>query len=258
MISNELIKKEIYYKNIGSVLMKMGIMQPYFLPYLGYFSLIKNTDEFILLDTVQFIRHGWIERNRILKQQEGWQYIKVPLVKHSKSTLIKDIEIKSEIDWREKIFSQLVHYKKKSPFYYETIQTLERAFDIETNSIVKLNENILNVICDYIGIKKNIKVFSEMNLKINKPEAPDEWALNICKAINNVEEYWNPEGGIKFFDINKYIDSGITVKFIKMNLSSYSQRRNSFEAGLSIVDVMMFNEPRKINNMLDEFVFLNK
>ncbi|HOC37490.1 MAG TPA: WbqC family protein, partial [Tenuifilaceae bacterium] len=50
-------------------------MQPYFFPYIGYFSLIKHTDEFILLDTVQFIRHGWIERNRILKPSDGWQYI---------------------------------------------------------------------------------------------------------------------------------------------------------------------------------------
>jgi hypothetical protein len=58
--------------------MKLGIMQPYFFPYLGYFSLIKHTDRFILFDTVQFIRHGWIERNRILKQNEGWQYVQAP------------------------------------------------------------------------------------------------------------------------------------------------------------------------------------
>ena len=61
---------------------KVAIMQPYFFPYLGYFSLIKHTDEFILFDPVQFIRHGWIERNRILKPENGWQYISVPLEKH--------------------------------------------------------------------------------------------------------------------------------------------------------------------------------
>ena len=98
--------------------MKLAIMQPYFSPYLGYFSLIKHTDNFILLDTVQFIRHGWIERNRILKPGwDTWQYIKVPLEKHSKNSIIKDIRIKTNQDWKRKLISQLVHYKKRAPFY---------------------------------------------------------------------------------------------------------------------------------------------
>ena len=59
--------------------MRLGIMQPYFLPYIGYYSLIKHVDHFILLDRVQFIYHGWIERNRILKPSDGWQYISAPL-----------------------------------------------------------------------------------------------------------------------------------------------------------------------------------
>ena len=71
-------------------------MQPYFLPYLGYFSLIKQTDKFILLDTVQFIKHGWIERNRILSPKGEPQYFAIPLAKHAQTTLIKDIKIKNE------------------------------------------------------------------------------------------------------------------------------------------------------------------
>ena len=97
--------------------MKLGIMQPYFFPYIGYFSLIKHTDDFILLDTVQFIRHGWIERNRILKPSDGWQYIMVPLKKHSRETLIKNIEINNEQQWKEKILAQLQHYKKQAPYF---------------------------------------------------------------------------------------------------------------------------------------------
>lgn len=88
--------------------MKAAIMQPYFFPYLGYYSLIKHSDKWILFDVVQFIRHGWIERNRILKPGEGWQYVKVPLEKHNRSTLIKDIKIKNQEPWRELILS-LIH-----------------------------------------------------------------------------------------------------------------------------------------------------
>lgn len=236
--------------------MKLGIMQPYFLPYLGYFSLLKQTDKFILFDTVQFIRHGWIERNRILKPEAGWQYIKVPLKKHVRDTIIKNIVINNDQDWRGLISRQLVHYKKRSPFYHETINVLNRALNIETDSIVKLNENILKEVCGYIGIDVNMHIFSEMNLVVEEAKAPDEWALNICKALGNADEYWNPQGGLEFFDRNKYQNGGIDIKFQKINLKRYSQKRKVFEPSLSIVDVMMFNEPEEINTMLDDYELL--
>lgn len=231
-------------------------MQPYFFPYLGYFSLIKQTDKFILFDNVQFIKHGWIERNRILKPNNGWQYVAIPLIKHSRNTKIKDVVINNELDWRGKIFRQLEHYKKRAPFYSETVDVIRTALDIETSSIVKLNENIIKKVCEYININVDVSVFSEINLKIEKPNAPDEWALNICKTFGNAEEYINPEGGLEFFNREKYEKEGIMISFLKMNLSQYSQRRQEFEAGLSIIDVMMFNEPTKINNMLDDYELL--
>lgn len=79
--------------------MKLAIMQPYFLPYIGYFSLINQVDQFIQFDTPQFIRHGWIERNKILKSNGGTLYIKVPLQKHSRETPIKDIKIRVDEPW---------------------------------------------------------------------------------------------------------------------------------------------------------------
>lgn len=236
--------------------MRLGIMQPYFLPYIGYFSLIKNTDCFILFDSVQFIRHGWIERNRVLKPGRGWQYISVPLMKHTQKTKITEIMIKNDIDWKDTIFRQLEHYKKKSPFYKETIEVLSAALNLETESIVKLNKHILETICNYIGIKFDIKIFSKMNLSIDDVKAPDEWALNICKVIENANEYWNPEGGLEFCDRTKYGKEGIDFKFLKMNIQKYSQRREEFIERLSIIDIMMFNRIDDIQKMIDDFVLL--
>jgi len=233
--------------------MKLGIMQPYFFPYLGYFSLIKHTERFIFLDCVQFIRHGWITRNRILKPGSGWQYILVPLVKQSRDTKIRDIRIKNALDWRNTIFRQLEHYKRKAPFYRDTIEVLKVAFNIETESIVRLNAHALKTVCGYIGVGLNLDIFSEMYLSIGDVKVPDEWALSICKALGNVDEYWNPEGGLEFFDRSKYDKFGIDIKFLKMNSQKYSQNRPEFEADLSIVDVMMFNKPEKINKMLDDY-----
>jgi len=236
--------------------MKIGIMQPYFLPYLGYFSLIKHTERFILLDSVQFSKQGWIERNRILKPGSGWMYILVPLIKHSQDTKIRDIRIKNALDWRNTIFRQLEHYKKRAPFYRDTIEVLKTAFNIETESIVQLNAHVLKTVCGYIGVGLNLDILSEMHLSIGDVKASDEWALKICKALGNVSEYWNPEGGLKFFDRSKYYIAGIDIKFLSINIQKYSQSRPEFEASLSIVDMMMFNKPEKINKMLDDYVLL--
>lgn len=234
----------------------VAIMQPYFAPYLGYISLIKNSDEFILFDTVQFIRHGWIERNRILKQNEGWLYIQIPLEKFSRETLIKDVKINNETDWKKKILSQLVIYKKVAPNYYKVINLLNDVFEKEYTSVVHLNKALLEKICEYLGFPKKLPIHSEMDLEIDKVNSPDEWALNICKKLGNEITYVNPIGGLDFFDRKKYADSGIQIYFQKMNLQPYNQKRGSFEAGLSIIDVMMFNSVDDINSMLNEFELL--
>ncbi len=217
---------------------------------------MKHTKRFILLDSVQFIRHGWIERNRILKPETGWQYISVPLIKHSRNTKIMDIKIKNELDWRNTIFRKLEHYKKIAPFYQDTIDVLEISFNIETESIVQLDMHILKTICEYIGVELNLDIFSEMHLSIGDIKAPDEWALNICRALGNVDEYWNPEGGWKLFDRSKYYKAGIDIKFLKMNIQKYPQGRPEFEERLSIIDVMMFNKPGRIYEMLDDYILL--
>ena len=232
---------------------KIGIMQPYFAPYLGYFSLIKHTDEFILFDTVQFIRHGWIERNRILKQNDGWLYIQVPLEKFSRETLIKDVIINNEIEWKKKILSQLVIYKKVAPNYYKVINLINDVFEKEYTSVVHLNKALLEKICEYLCFPKKLPIHSEMGLEIDKVNSPDEWALNICKKLGNGITYVNPIGGLDFFDKKKYIDSGIQIHFQKMNLQPYNQKRDNFEIGLSIIDVMMFNSVDEINIMLNDF-----
>jgi len=143
--------------------MRIAIMQPYFFPYMGYLALIKHSDYFVVFDTPQFIRHGWIERNRILKPNEGWQYIQVPLEKHSRNTTIKDITIKNKSDWRKKIIAQLEHYKKKAPFYNETMNLVIQTLELDTNSITRLDIYALENIFDYLNIDFKYNVKSKQN-----------------------------------------------------------------------------------------------
>ena len=231
-------------------------MQPYFFPYIGYFSLIKHTDDFILFDGAQFIRHGWIERNRILKQDGDWMYIKVPLIKAPQNNLIQNTYIDNDQPWKEKIKAQLQPYKKKAPFYNDVMALVEKVFDQDYETITSLNKKCLEIICAYLGLQKEIKTYSEMNLNIDEVHAPDEWALNICLALKDVDEYWNPPGGREFFDKTKYERAGIKLKFQSPILKQYNQKQEEFIGGLSIIDVLMFNSPDEVNLMLDQYEFV--
>ena len=223
--------------------MRLGIMQPYFFPYIGYFSLIKHTDKFILLDEVQYIRHGWINRNRVAKPGGGWTYINVPLEKHHQTDRIRDVRIDRQQAWRTEIINKLEVYRHAT-YYRYVMDLLREVLNQSYTSIVDLNNTTLRMTCDYLGIKTPIKVFSRMYLNIEQPNAPDEWALNICKAIPGVTEYWNPPGGTSFFDPAKYERNGLKLKFIQLS---------SVGMGLSIIDVMMRNSIDEINDMLVDY-----
>jgi hypothetical protein len=230
---------------------KLGIMQPYFLPHVGYFSLIKYTDEWVVFDTPQFIRHGWIERNRILRPREGWQYIKVPLEKHRRETPINQVRIRVGEPWRELIMAQIAHYKKIAPYYEEVITFLREALAYETSMISAMNVHLLKKVCSHLGIPFCFRVFSECNLELSPVKAPDEWALNISLALG-AAEYVNPPGGDSFFDRKKYDQHNLHLTFLATNMRRYDQKRAVFEPQLSILDVMMFNSKSEILEMLDD------
>jgi hypothetical protein len=232
--------------------MTLAIMQPYFFPYIGYYSLIKYSDRFIVFDTPQFIYHGWIERNRILKPLEGWQYVNVPLIKHSRSAVIKDVLIRKSEPWQEKMIAQLQHYKKKAPFFKSTMEIIEQIIFTDIDSIAYLNVKMLELTCSYLGIDLHYNFFSKMDIVIEDVNEPDEWALNISKAIG-ATEYANPPGGKEIFNKKKYNDSNVKLTFLKNKLNPYNQNRETFEAGLSIIDVMMFNSKEEIIKMLDDY-----
>lgn len=231
--------------------MKLAIMQPYFLPYIGYFSLIHEADQFIIFDTVQFQRKSWMTRNRIINPNGGSTYINLPVKKAPLDTSIKEIVINNDIDWKAKLFNQLLVYKR-APYYKETIEVLERALNSNNKTLTDINKNLLVEISTYLNLNCEINVFSEMRIDIENVHAADEWALNISKEIN-ATEYINAPGGVSFFDRHKFKNNNIKLKFIKNKLRAYKQFQLDFVHGLSIVDVMMLNSVNEIHEMLADY-----
>lgn len=228
--------------------MKLGIMQPYFFPYLGYFNLINHADRWIVFDTAQYIRHGWVNRNRILRPRGGWQYIIVPLKKCSRETAIKDVVIDNRLNWKDRVTGQLQHYRK-APHFKETMRLVKECLAPEEDSLARMNTSILAEVCAHIGIDFDSSVFSQMALKIGPVNAADEWALGICKALG-ADEYINAPGGERLFDKEKYRRNGIRLTFGGLPPLEYESRE--FIPDLSIIDLLMWNEPRRIKSHLEQ------
>ena len=235
--------------------MKIGIMQPYFFPYIGYFSLIDYTDHFVFFDTPQYIQRGWVNRNRLINPKEGFNYMTVPIRKAPQETPINKIYIDNSKPWREKIYGQLTVYKKRAPYYDKVIELLHQILDEQYTLISKLNIESIKNVCNYMGIKTTFETFSEMDLDIDEVTAPDEWALNITQKLG-YDTYVNPIGGMDFFDRNKYIKQNVKISFMQSNLKPYMQRIGRYEGGLSIIDVMMFNSRDEIKDLLKDFILI--
>ncbi|RJR15163.1 MAG: hypothetical protein C4581_12625 [Nitrospiraceae bacterium] len=229
--------------------MKLGIMQPYFYPYLGYFDLINYSDKWVVFDTVQYIRHGWMNRNRIVNPNGGWQYIIAPLKKHSRNTLIKDIEVMDDPGWHSRILGQIQHYRK-APYFTEVYRLMEECLEIRESSLSRLNVAILCNVCRYLDISFKYEFYSEMDLKIGQIEGPADWALRISEAMG-AGEYVNPPGARNMFDEAKFQELGMKLTIRELPVFVYECGGFEFVPGLSIIDVLMWNSPEQIKNYLD-------
>jgi hypothetical protein len=218
----------------------VAIMQPYFFPYIGYWQLIQAVDCFVLFDDAQYMRHGWVNRNRILKPGGGWQYILVPLEKHAVTESIKNVHVHPDKKWKELIIGQLAHYKKKARYFDETNEVVrEILFSKNEQSIAAINSAIIKKLCAYLEIKKEIIVSSEQNFDYSDVGDAGEWALRIAEQMG-AAEYINPAAGAALFSRKKFLSSNIKLSFFKSQEVAYSQR-GVFEPSLSIIDVLMFN-----------------
>lgn len=233
--------------------MALGIMQPYFFPYPGYFSLIKATDKLILFDISQYVRHSWMNRNRIIDANSlDSRYLTVSVQKSRLSTPINKTVLYNYKHWKTKVDAQLEYYRRYAPHYTKVVDFLNESLRPDFSTLSDLNIHTLKSTCAYIGLNLNYEIFSEMNLQLEPVKAADEWGVNICKAMG-VDAYINPIGGQSFMDVGKYQRNHVDIKFLKYGYKPYDQGREEFIPGLSIIDAMMFNTPEELYQMLDDY-----
>ena len=233
--------------------MKTGIMQPYFFPYIGYFQLISAVDQWVVFDTAQYIRHGWINRNRILHPEAGPKYIVVPLAKHSSGTPIKDIRVNQKTDWKSRILAQVSnYYRGRAPFFSSVMDLLEQAIDDSERSLTQLLIKCLSAVCIHLKIPFQPILASGIAISRSAIEHPGHWALRISEAIG-ANKYINPIGGKGLFVPSEFQSSGIELSFLESKQIIYDQGRKEFCEHLSIIDVLMWNSAERTRELLQQF-----
>lgn len=232
--------------------MKLGIMQPYFVPYIGFWQLLNAVDEYVIYDDVNFIKGGWINRNRILVNGNA-QYFNIQMKGASSFKLIKDVEVDMSPVWRSKALSTITMAYKKAPYYAAVYPLLERIILCEETCLSAYVANSIQLISDYLGIKTKIWISSE--LEQDRTLQAEKRVLDICKRMG-ASEYYNAIGGQDLYSKEVFAEHGLKLSFLKTNPISYPQFRNEFVPNLSIIDVLMFNSPEEIQIMLGDYTLV--
>jgi hypothetical protein len=229
--------------------MKLAIMQPYFFPYIGYWQLISAVKRFIIYDDVNYIKGGWINRNRILINGKP-TYITVPLQESSSYRRICDITVQSSYVWRDKLAHSIENTYRKAPFFVEVYPIIEKLIRYETDNLSDYLTHQLRTLSAFLGIKAE---FIETSRRYENDHLSGQTRiLDICKREGGTT-YINPQGGQTLYDIEIFRNAGIDLRFIVMRPLSYKQRAAGFIPYLSIVDALMEIGTVEIGPHLDAF-----
>lgn len=229
--------------------MKIGIMQPYFLPYIGYWQLISMVDKYVILDDVNYIKRGWINRNYILFEKKP-KRINLNIRDASQNRLIKD----TEIAWEEKDverFLSIIHQSYcRAPHFNKIYKVVEDIVRCNYGGLSDFLTYQIRRICDYLQIDTEIVLSSRID-KDNSLKGENK-IIDICKK-QKADSYINSIGGKELYHKERFQEENIELKFLKSVSQKYKQFGNDFVGNLSIIDVLMFNSVKDVRVLMLQF-----
>jgi hypothetical protein len=229
--------------------MKVAIMQPYFLPYIGYWQLVNAVDKFVIYDDVNYINRGWINRNNILLNKQQFLF-SLPLSGASQNKLINEISI---CENQDKLIKTFENTYKKAPYFNKSIQIVKRIFEHDDKNLSKFIGNSIVQIANYLGINTDFIYSSEIekHLFLKKQER----IIDLCKKLD-ATDYINTIGGTELYNKSDFNANNVELHFLQSQPIEYKQFDNQFVPNLSILDIMMFNPVDEINKMLLRYELL--
>lgn len=229
--------------------MNIAIMQPYLFLYIGYFQLIDSVELFISADDYQFIKGGWINRNKILVGGKPYMLI-FSLEKGSNSKKINERYYKMTEEEVIRIKKTIKFNYGKAKYFNEVMGLIDEILSYKNLNVAKFNLNSIKKICDYMEIKCSFIESQDINK--NKELRCEDLVIDICKELN-ADVYINPIGGIKLYKDSHFKENNIELFFVKSSAKKYKQFSEEFNPNLSIIDLLMHNSKEEIKQLLKEY-----
>jgi WbqC-like protein family len=221
--------------------MTLGIMQPYFLPYIGYFQLIAAVDRFVVYDRIKYTKKGWINRNRMLVNGADAMF-SLPLKKDHDHLDVVDRELSADFS-RERLCQQIRGAYAKAPQFATTMALIESIVQHADNNLFRYIHHSLMALCRHLGITTEIRVSSTVPVP-GEVKGQDK-VLALCDALG-ASTYRNAIGGTELYRAQDFESAGIRLEFVKARPWDYPQFGQEFVPWLSILDVLMFNPLERV------------
>jgi WbqC-like protein family len=225
--------------------MKLGIMQPYFLPYIGYFQLIAAVDLFVVYDRIKYTKKGWINRNRMLLNGTDAMF-SLPLKKDHDHLDVVEREIAADFN-RDRLCQQIRGAYVKAPHFEATFGLIESIVQHPDNNLFGYIHHSLLALCRHMGIATDIRVSSTVPVR-DEAKGQDK-VLALCTALD-ASTYRNAIGGTELYSASDFERTGTRLQFVKARPWEYPQFDKPFVPWLSILDVLMFNPLAKVREQV--------
>ena len=225
--------------------MKIAIMQPYFLPYIGYFQLIAAVDLFIVYDNIKYTKKGWINRNRLL-QNASDAIFSVPLQKDADTLPIDQRVIAKDFD-PAVLLNRFSGAYRRAPYFASTYALLERIMHCDNLNLFHFLHHAIKTTCAHLQISTTIQRSSTIDA--DHGLKGQDRVIAMCLAAG-ASVYINAIGGVELYSREHFANAGLDLKFLASKPLVYRQFDESFVPWLSIIDVMMFNAPELVQRAI--------
>ena len=238
---------------INSDVKRVAIMQPYFLPYIGYFQLICASDVVVFYDDVHFMKKGWLRRNRIWSNSKELM-ISLPCKGASQNKLINEVLVDTSHASFRSIRTSTEHAYRKAPQWQHVSPLLDDIFHESVCSVSEFNERSIKAVMNYLGMPLNALKSSELAPETRgMPRA--ERLIAISKILNGTT-YINMPGGKDLYDPKFFKRESIALKFLKPGIPNHTApQANGRTMNMSIIDALMYYPPVEINKHLKNFEY---
>jgi len=231
----------VKYSSEVFVNLRIAIMQPIYLPWLGYFELIENCDTFVYFDDVQYVKKTFQRRNKI-KTKQGELLLTVPVLSKGKlGQKINETCINNDINWRKKHFNSIKLNYCKAPYYNDYIGEIGRIYDQEYTYLLELDIKLIELLKKKIGIKTNTILSSQLKVYGEK----DKRIINICKKLK-ANTLYNALGAKEILDKSYFKENDIELIFQNYKHPTYKQQWGEFISNLSVLDLLMNEGPNTL------------